>query len=205
MHRYISIDAEVSCMAVTVENTIESVFAKGFDIYKKQYVAFILATVVAILGSVFIITSIPLFFGLYVMAIKAIKGETVKVSDVFKGFDYFFISWLMFIFAGVAIMFGFMLFVIPGIFLLFMFQYVAPIAILERIGPVSALKRSYSLARANLQFSIALGILLWIINAIGGALGPLGLITIPFTFICFSIAVSNLLKSENVKVKPEDK
>jgi hypothetical protein len=57
---------------------VEEILNEGFDIYKKQYAVFIVATVVAAIGSILIITAPPLLFGLYIMGRKIIRGEEVK-------------------------------------------------------------------------------------------------------------------------------
>jgi len=181
---------------MTTETMLQDTLDKGFKLFKKQYVALILGTLLAAAGSIFIITIPPLFFGVYYMAIQAMKGKKIKITDVFKGFNYFVVSWVMFIVGFAAIIVGLICFILPGLLLMVAFQYAAPIAILEDKGAIESLKKSMRITQDNAGFSVILWLFVAIIDGIGGALRVGWLVSHPYTVLCTCIAADKLGKKK---------
>jgi uncharacterized membrane protein len=177
---------------MNVENMLNDVLKKSWNLFKNQYVTLIIGTLIGIIGMIFIITIPPLVFGIYFMCINAAKGKKVEISDVFSGFDYFFTSWGMFILMFIAITIGLALLVIPGILLMIMFQYAVVIAINEKKGAISALERSYEIAKKNFSFSLVFWVLISVITSIGSLIRIGLIVTVPFTFLCTCLATNRL-------------
>lgn len=182
-----------------MEETINDVVTKAHNHFKKQYVAFILGTLVALACMIFIITIPPLIFGIYFMCVKAVKGEKIEISDVFTGFNYFFRSWVLLVAGFFSVIIGLVFLIIPGLLLMMVFQYAIAIAILEDRGAISSLKRSYALGTKNFKFSIVFWILMAIIGGIGSATGLGVLITIPFSALCTTLAAQKLAAKSKAK------
>lgn len=108
----------------------------------------------------------------------------------------------MFLVGGLAVLAGLILLIIPGLILLFLFQYAIPIAISEGSGGIASLKKSYRIGRKNFEFSMILGFILLVINAIGSAVVVGGLITYPFTVICLWIATQRLVGETKASIEP---
>jgi len=175
-----------------IEKQIKDMFTDSFKIFSNEFVTLLLATIVAVLLMIFIITIPPLVFGIYVICNKYVNNKKVKVSDVFEGFDYFFRSWGLFIVSILAIGLGFMLLIIPGLILMVMFQYAAAIAVMKNKGVVDSLKASYNLAKKNFPLSIVLCLLLAILSSIAGVTKIGLLLTFPFSTLVMVVAVKKL-------------
>lgn len=184
---------------MNVEKSLNETLNEAFYQYKKQYVALILATIIAFIGSIFIVTAPPLFFGVYYVALKIMRGEEAEYKDVFKGFDYLLTSWLMFIAATIAVCIGLIFVIIPGILLIALFQYAVPIAIKEKMGAIEALKKSAEVGWKNLTYTVIFFILMIVIEGIAGAIPLASLIAYPYTVLCACIAVEKLTKMGSEK------
>ena len=66
---------------------ITTAVKKAFDTYVENIVAYIIGALIAVFGSLLIITSAPLFYGLYSMILKGTRGEKVEIKDVLYGFS----------------------------------------------------------------------------------------------------------------------
>ncbi len=177
-----------------VEEMISGVFKKAWRISLDNFVVLIIAGLITLVGSLLIVTAPPLFFGLFYICIRLYSGEDAKISDVFKGFEYFLTSWGIALLGGLAVAIGLVLLVIPGLLLSIVFQYAAAIALIEKKGAIDSLKRSFELGKKNFEFSLILWILIAVINQIAGVIGIAVVLSIPFTTLLISIAAVDLVK-----------
>ncbi|MGF1617195.1 MAG: hypothetical protein ACFCU2_05230 [Acidimicrobiia bacterium] len=104
----------------------------------------------------------------------AIGNDVTVVGAAIRLFPIWLIATIM---AGVAIIAGLLLLVLPGLWLAIMFTMYTPVIAVEGKGAVAALKRSFELVRGH--FWETVGFLL-IVGLIGGAAGQLfQLVAIP--------------------------
>jgi uncharacterized membrane protein len=186
---------------MTIEDIIKEVFKKSWKIFSNKFVVLIVGTLIAILLMLFIITIPPLIFGIYYMCIQLMNGKEVKISDVFKGFHWFFRSWGLLILMALGILGGLILLIVPGILLMIVWQYAFAISIIEDKGVIESLRRSYHIGKNNFAFSIVFWILLMIISSVGSITRIGVLVTLPFTVLATCVATRILSK----KVKDSSK
>jgi hypothetical protein len=182
-----------------IEDQIKKVFEQTWKIFSNRFVVLILGTLVGLLLMIFIVTIPPLIFGIYYLCIQTINKKKVKVSDVFKGFNYFFRSWGLFLLLVLGVLGGLILLIIPGILLMIVWQYAFAIAMIENKGVIDSLKKSYHLGKNNFAFSTIFWILMVIISSIGSITRVGVIITIPFTILATCVAAQMLSKKGKKK------
>ncbi len=175
-----------------IEKTITTFFKESWKIYINNFVALILGGLIAMIGSILIVTIAPLWYGFTMMSVELAKGKTVKPSDVFKGFDFFFRSWGIGLLSLLIVAIGLVLLIIPGLLLMAMLQYAVVISIMKNKGATDSLQESYNLSKKHFSLTLVLFILLMVLNGIGGALKVGTLLTMPFTALVIAVAVKNL-------------
>ena len=180
-----------------IEDMISDTFKKSFQLFKNDFVTLIIGTAIALFLMIFIITIPPLVFGIYYLCAQLVRGKKIRISDIFKGFNYFFTSWGLIIVAFFAVIIGLILLVIPGILLMILFQYAIAVAIIENKGAISSLKRSFAIGKDNFSFTLVLWILITVISSIGGVTRIGILLTIPFTSLCLCVATKKLTEKKS--------
>lgn len=114
------------------------------------------------------------------MVLRAARGESVAIGDVFEGFQRFVPGLVFVLLAGIAISIGFMLLIIPGLVLSFMLFY-APwiMADDDDIGAIDAMKASIELFKQDVGGTIVFALVSGIISSIGGIVPFGSLVTGP--------------------------
>ena len=182
---------------------IENILSNSWNIFKNNIVAYIIGTLIAVIGSIFIITIAPLVYGLTYMAVRGIKGETVEINDVFEGFNNFIRSWVFVIAAAILIMIGYIFLVIPGIILSILLIYALPLLVLRDYGGIDAIKESINIGKENFKDTLILFVIIVVLNAIGGSIPLAFALVLPYTTICYTLAASNLIEETQTAIAGE--
>ncbi|WNY27283.1 hypothetical protein [Methanolapillus ohkumae] len=183
---------------------IEDGLKKAWGAYIENIVALIIGLLIAWIGSILIVTTAPLMYGLYYMCVKASRGEKVEIKDVFYGFSsvsMFIRSWIYFlvlfviVFAIIIIVsivsyisaiLGMLVYFILLIIFAFAVYYSMAIYVMSpKENVIYALKEGFEISKSNLLVTIVVMILAGIISMF--------VITAPLAFI-FDVYVLKELK-----------
>jgi hypothetical protein len=99
------------------------------------------------------------------------------------------------ILAGLIVLLGFILLIVPGIIFSFWFYVLIPVVVLEGVTGTAALGRSRELMRGNIGKAFMVGLLAGIVAAIFG--GIIGLVVgfVPWPFAWLGVFVQNLAQA----------
>jgi len=128
-------------------------FNDGLAVYKVNIVNLILATLIFQLLSLFslLILAGPLYGGYCIMLLNAIRKEDKKaeIGDIFKAFNKFWFLLGLFSLQAVAIFFGFLALLIPGLLLTTMWLYTYFFMVDKNTGVMDSLKSSWNMVKGK--------------------------------------------------------
>jgi uncharacterized membrane protein len=134
----------------------------------------------------------PLFAGVMIMGIRAMKGESLVYADVFAGFRLFLPLLLLSIVTLLLVTIGLVLCILPGIYLILAWSLAMPLVIDRKMDFWAAMQLSLRTFNANLGALLLLFLLLYLINALGSSI-PFGfLISQPLCMLSIVVAYSRL-------------
>ena len=137
----------------------ENVAANPSAFFWKLGVALLLAIILNTLGEAVIV------YG----AFQSLRGQEVRLGEALqKGLARFLPILGLGVLSGIAIMFGFLLLVVPGLFLLVMWSVALPVCVLEGLGPTTSLSRSSALTKGHRWQIFGIVLLVFIANGVVG-------------------------------------
>jgi hypothetical protein len=127
--------------------------------------------------------------GGYHTALKQLRGETIRVADLFGGIRYYPRMLVLTFLTGIATSIGCAMFVVPAFILGGMWLF-APLLVVERgLGPIEALGESFRVTRANLLMFILFAFVMGLLAMAGGWACWVGmLVTYPLWFTTLVVA-----------------
>ncbi len=190
---------------------ISNYFSNGWDLFKQYALPFVGYFILTILiagalsalpyplgldfsrersggGIVANILSPVLSAGMFIVAFKLEKGQSVTFSDFFRGFNNFLQIFLVNLVAGLLTFVGLILLVIPGIYLAVSYFFAMPLVLEKRFEFWTALETSRKLVTKQWFSIFGFGFLIGLLNFAGALLCGLGLlVTVPWS-ICIIVS-----------------
>ncbi len=193
---------------------IEKLLKDSWEIFRKNWVVYVVGTFIAVFGSILVITLPPLYYGLTYIAAKGARGDTVEITDLFIGFkpNNFIQSWILLLAIAVpfvVIMFmaakyiGLGVFIVEIILLIAMFiffVYTMPLMVVKKRDAIPAIMESTKIAMFNLPNTIIIAVIVAVFNWIA-SLTVIGvLVTTPISEILVILALQSLI-GDDLKIQ----
>ena len=160
----------------------EGLLKSSWNFQKDNIVTYAVATLIAFVGMILIVTIAPLYYGLVHMAVKGARSQPVEINDVFEGFrnGNFVRSWVYMIIylvvVGIASEIASILGTIVGI----IFIFGMPLLVIKGYGGVDAVKETFELVKTNPVETLVIYIIMAVLYFIGAIALLIGLlITVP--------------------------
>jgi uncharacterized membrane protein len=133
----------------------------------------------------------------YLKAHDDVESVSLRDLKAFHPFKKYFLARLL---AGVVVLAGFLLLVIPGIILSLLLSFVALIVIDKQLDPIDALKESARITKGNLLKLLLLSFLILLINILGLLVLVVGLlVTTPISILAMVHAYRTLSKAKEAE------
>jgi len=182
----------------------EGLLKDSWNFQKDNIVTYAVATLIAFVGMILIVTIAPLFYGLVHIAVKGARSQPVEINDVFEGFKNgnFVRSWIYMIIYMVVVGIASEIASILGTIVGIIFIFGMPLLVIKGYSGVDAVKETFELVKANPVESLVLYIIMAVMYIIGAIALVVGLlITVPLFQIFLARATMEL---SGVTVKSED-
>ncbi len=189
--------------------SVSSILAEAYE-YLKRKLGFYIALVIVYmllgvalyligdtLGKVgrYLVRLVEIYLnaGVLKIIIKDINGEEPELFDMFTAQDVYINFLIAGILYGLAVGFGVLLFIVPGIIFAIMWQFYKFGVVDKKLGPVEVLRYSGDLTKGYRWTILGIDIVLILVNLAGAlALGIGLLFTIPLTMIAEAVMYKRL-------------
>jgi len=122
--------------------------------------------------------------GLYRMAVRQVRGETLVIGDLFGAVDMAGPALIATLLMGLASMVGAMFCIIPAYIVHGMLMLTLPIMADRRLGPVDAMKASYEALKSDMLMATLYAVVLGLVASLGVIACGFGVVvTMPLLFL----------------------
>lgn len=130
--------------------------------------------------------------GLFRMATKQIRGESISISDLFDFGDVAAQAIIASIVLAIIIEIGFMLCVLPGLVLSGLFMFTFPLIVDKKMSAIEAISASMNALKSQWLMATVFAIVVGVIYMVGAMLCGIGaLVTAPIALLSVTVLYRN--------------
>lgn len=157
-----------------------------------------------LLAAVAIAASVWMALGIHAFMLNVARGEEVSARDLLGETSLLVPALLATVLVGGAVMFGFMLLIVPGVILSLMFSQFINVMVDRQVGAIEALRLSIAATDGNKVTLLLLGLLMWAVNTVAATLtcGLSTIVVAPFISLMGSVAYL-AMTGQNMAYAPE--
>lgn len=168
-------------------------FREGWTLYKESFVLLLMTSLVFWALSIISLSILmgPLIAGYMFLFIRTLRGEQVRVGNLFDGFRRFIPILLAFYLTNMLIAIGMFLLIIPGLIFIAYFLFVEVLILDKNLGVFEAMKLNKEMAsRRGLWNFVGLNIALVLLLNLPGILsvGIGYLLILPYVMSVYAVA-----------------
>jgi hypothetical protein len=139
----------------------------GGGIAAAIFIVLMVLAVIVVFVVVFTAIYVAMIYGVF----QDLRGQEFRLGDgLGRGLSRFWPLVGLSICAGLGMIFGFILLIVPGLILLTMWWVAVPACVLDRTGPIRSLERSGDLTRGNRWRIFAVILVIGIVSKVVGAI-----------------------------------
>ena len=176
------------------EQVIQDTLAEAWDLFKNDFVLYILAGLITIAVSVVTLGLLSgvVSVGFIQLVEKRRRGEDGFPTDVFEGLSQFGECLVASILIGLGIVIGLFLFVLPGLLFGLVMLFTYPAIAIDNETSTGGMAKSYSIIKENFSLAAVFIVIVVVLSSIGGAFIFGTLLTLPFCLIFLTLAYHRL-------------
>ncbi|WP_406656602.1 hypothetical protein V7O62_12175 [Methanolobus sp. ZRKC2] len=164
----------------------ESLLKSSWNFQKDNIVTYAVATIIAFIGMIFIVTIAPLAYGLTYMGVKGARNEPIEINDVFEGFrdGNFIRSWIYMLIYIIVLAIAGAIHSILSTIVGILFIFGLPLLVIKGYSGIDAIQETFETVKENPVESLVLYVIILVLNVIGVIALLIGLlITAPLSQI----------------------
>ena len=141
--------------------------------------------------------------GLFLIALRQIRGEPIEVGQLFQGGRYWMPMFIATLLTTLATIGGFILCIIPGIYIAARLSLAPVITVGGGVSGIDAMKLSWRALGGKVFMAFVFAFVVGLISGIGVLLCGVGLlITAPFRYVCYALLFRDFFLAPKAAASP---
>lgn len=183
----------------SIDRKVTSILEETWSVFSQNLALFIISGLIHVALSVVTLGLMagPLTVGFLDQVRRRRAGESVEVTDIFRGNAQFVPALIAALLISVGVGIGLFLFILPGIYLALYWFCTLVVMAYEGRGALESMGQSGQIFKDNLWLVVIVAVISVVINSLGSVVALGILLTSPFTLVMLAVFYEKVVQSSS--------